>query len=142
TNDQELSAKGAAIYQSIAADPKKNVVALQWAAFDAERRQNTAAAVSLYRQVLAMDSGAIAAKNNLAMLIARQGGDLAEAERLATDAVNAAPRHAGVRDTLAFVQGKSRRFALAAQTEQVAIDLEPDNLTWRVRRAQFLLDSG
>ena len=142
SKDPQLAEKATRIYARVAGDPKVGGVALLAAAFRAESHDDLTAAESLYRRAIAADGSLFLAKNNLAMLLARNNGDLKEAEQLATDAVATQPRVAGVRDTLAFVQARARNFKAAAESERTAIEIDPDNLTWRVHQASYLLDSG
>jgi len=75
---------------------------------------------------------------------ARHGIELAEQEvlRYAGAAVQAQPHVAAFRDTLAFVQARARDYKAAADSEKIAIELEPDQINWRVRQADYLLSNG
>jgi tetratricopeptide (TPR) repeat protein len=141
-HDADLTAKASRIYDQLADNPHVDAMALFSAGARAEAVRDVKRAEQLYRRALAMDSSLFAAQNNLAMLLAQNGGDLAEAEKLAAAAVNSRPGAATVHDTLAFVLAKAQNFRQAAATENVAISLDPDEVTWRVRRAQYLLDGG
>ena len=142
TNDPGLSQKATEIYGQVAGDPKTGAVALLAAGYRAESHGDPRSAEALYRRAIAADSTLFIARNNLAMLLVKNGGNLSEAQQLALDAIKAQPRIPGIRDTLAFVQAKARNFRGAAESERLAIELEPDNLTWRVHQATYLLESG
>ncbi|HTW95301.1 MAG TPA: HEAT repeat domain-containing protein [Tepidisphaeraceae bacterium] len=67
-------------------------------------------------------------ENDLAWLEARCDENVSEALRLATAAVNAMPRNAAFIDTLADVNFQMGRFRQAAQLEQRALSLTPDDV--------------
>lgn len=142
TGSSQLGERATRIYAQVIGDPKAGAVALAAAGFRAESHGDLKSAEALYRRAIKADASLFVAKNNLAMLLARNGGDLTEAERLASEAVTTQPRVAGVRDTLAFVQAKVHNFKAAADSERAAIEIDPDNVAWRVRQARYLLDGG
>jgi tetratricopeptide (TPR) repeat protein len=140
--DAALARKSAALFDEVLAGPKVPAGAVMLAGAQAERVGDAARAEALYRRALSIDPNLFAAQNNLAMLIASRGGDLGEAMTLSSAAVKLQPRQATLYDTMAFVQGKSGNYTAAADNMRTAISLEPDNVKWRVRLAQYLLDGG
>lgn len=95
-----------------------------------------------YRRALAMTPNDIVAKNNLAMLLARSGGNLNEAAELVDSALKGAGEIAALYDTRAFVQGKLKKYAAAETSARQAIKLQPENAQYRVTLAQLQLDGG
>jgi len=140
--DAQITGRSAELFARICADPKATAPAVLAAAGAAERRGEVASAESLYRRALGLDPNLWVAQNNLAVLVARHGGDVKEAAAHAAAAAQLEPRKATIRDTLAEVQSKAGDVKAAADAEQMAIKLEPLNPKWRVRLAQYLLDAG
>jgi tetratricopeptide (TPR) repeat protein len=107
-------------------------------------RHDPRGAEQAYRRAIRQDPQLAIAKNNLAMILAQRGGDLHEAMELAQFACAQTdhPQRARFLDTLAFVQAKTGEYDRAAATWKQAIELEPNNLTWRIRRTQALIQGG
>jgi len=80
-----------------------------------------------YQEVLALDSRAGTAANNLAWLMAESGEDLDEALRLAQSAVAVAPETPQIVDTLGWVYYKRGLSKSAIEQFQKAIEQEPRN---------------
>jgi tetratricopeptide (TPR) repeat protein len=137
-----LRAKATDAFRQIANNPAVTAAALQAAGAQAERTGDSAAAESLYRRAVAMDPTLAVALNNLANLVAAGGGDLSEAIQFGGQALKLAPRRAAVHDTMAFIQSKAGDHGAAVEHMRVATALEPDNVKWRVRLAQYLSDGG
>jgi len=140
--DVELINRATAMLDALAKNDKADTVVLIAAGGQAERTGRFEAAEALYRRVLAINPNAWFAQNNLAMLIARRNGDMKEAVQLAQSAVKLQPHMANIYDTLSQMQAKSGDPKAAADTTRVAIELDPNNLTWRMRLAGYLLDAG
>jgi tetratricopeptide (TPR) repeat protein len=140
--DEALRGKAAGIFRNIAEKPNVTAVALQAAGAHAERTGDASAAEAYYRRAITLDGALVVAHNNLANLVARRGGDFAEATKFANTALKLRPGLATVYDTMAFVRSKAGDAAGAAANMRIATGLEPDNAKWRVRLAQYLLDSG
>lgn len=100
------------------------------------------AAEALYRAALQKDKELVIAMNNLAMLLARRDGDLAEAAKLAADAVQTRPEIAAFQDTLGYVQAKRGQLEQALESLGKAVELEPGNCTYRINLAWTLLEHG
>lgn len=88
-----------------------------------------------YRRTLEASEDHPVAMNNLAMLLAEQGRELAEAQRLAERAVELRPDEASYYDTLAFVQMEREQYADAVANLQNAVRLDPGRVEWRVNLA-------
>jgi tetratricopeptide (TPR) repeat protein len=140
--DSKLTGLATEMYAELAADPKAAATVIVAAASHAERHGDPATAESLYRRALQLDSNLWKADNNLAMLIVNRGGDSREAAQFAAAAARLQPRQPAVLDTLADVQRKAGDLKAAAVSEKAAVLLDPDNVKWKIRFAQYLLDGG
>ena len=98
---------------------------------EAEGRLDEAEAA--YRRAIEIDPQTIYPRNNLAMVLATGGGDLAEAERQARAILEQRPEEPNFHDTLAFVLMTAGRLGEAETAIRAAIDLDPSNPSWRVR---------
>jgi lipopolysaccharide biosynthesis regulator YciM len=96
-------------------------------------------AAVLYRRALAADPNSIVAKNNLAMVLAKSGGDLKESLSLAQGVVTLRPDIGAFHDTLSFVLLKAGKVDDALATMLTATRLEPDNVDYRVTLAEIYL---
>jgi tetratricopeptide (TPR) repeat protein len=76
-------------------------------------------------------------QNDLAWLCARAGERLDEAHELALAAVEASPEHAAFLDTLAEVQFRRGHAAEAAEIEEKALSLSPENDFMREQLQRF-----
>ena len=101
-----------------------------------------AGAMAGYRAALALDPTLHPAANNLAMVLARSGQNLPEAESLARRAVAAAPQAATYDDSLAFILRKERKFDDALAAIAKATSLEKTNPEWLLSQAEIQLDAG
>jgi len=81
------------------------------------------------------------AQNNLAMVLAKRGADLDEAQKMASEAVKAMPGSPAFHDTLSFVEARRGAFKEALMESQVAINLQPMEPGLRINRMQILLDN-
>ncbi len=140
--DPALAKKASDLFTKVAQMPDPSTAVLLSSATHAENTGDIETAEKLYRRALAKDPNQWMAQNNLAVILARRGEKLDDARSLATAAVNARPHIATLRDSLALVQSKSGDFASAIDSINVAIKLEPDNPTWRVRLASFQFAQG
>jgi Flp pilus assembly protein TadD len=84
-----------------------------------------------YEQALALGPDAVAASNNLAWLLAEEGSDLDRAVRLASHATERQPEAAEYHHTLGWVHVKRHLPALAIPSLERAVELAPDNPTFR-----------
>jgi tetratricopeptide (TPR) repeat protein len=115
---------------------------LQWLAVFGQTHGDLPTAQRLYRRALQVDPRLAVSMNNLAALLADQGGDLAEAQALAAAAIESSPDTAAFYDTLGHINAKRRQFGPAAQSLNKAVELQPGNCAYRVRLAGALLEAG
>jgi tetratricopeptide (TPR) repeat protein len=140
--NQNLIQKASDLFAQITADPKVTALALLAAGAEAERCEAPVRAAEFYRRAIAMDANLWVAKNNLAMLLIRNGGDPKQATAMAQDAVRLQPQRSEVHDTLAAAEAKDGQPRQAAETIRTALLLEPNNVRWHVGLAKYLLASG
>jgi Flp pilus assembly protein TadD len=95
-----------------------------------------------YRKALKVNPQLQIATNNLALLIADRGGDLAEALSLARSSVEANPSVATYYDTLAHVNVARKEFDEAIANLRKAVELEPESPDWRINLAKAYMDKG
>jgi predicted Zn-dependent protease len=140
--DARLTSLASEIYAQLASDPKAPAVVVLATAARAERHADLGSAEALYRRAIALDPSLWIAQNNLAMLIVNRGGNAKEAAPFAAAAARLQPRQPAVRDTLADIEHKAGDLKGAADSENAAVRLDPDNIKWKVRFAQYVLDAG
>ena len=140
--DAKLGEKATLLFTQLAAQPNVTAEVLAAAGVEAEQRNDLKAAESLYRQALQKNPDLWVIKNNLAMVILHGGGDLKEATRLGSEAVQSRPNIATLYDTMAQIYAQDRKYKSAVDSMRTAIRLEPDSAQWRVRLAQYLLADG
>ncbi len=112
-----------------------------------DSRSNTAEAEKHYRQALDIVPDSPIAANNLAWLIAENGGNLDEALQLASAAVAKDQTVAGFYDTLGWVYLKKGLYSPAVEQLRKAIALDersgrPETAGYRVRLATALSMAG
>jgi Tfp pilus assembly protein PilF len=101
------------------------------------------AAEANYRKALAIRPDEPTVLNNLAyLLLSRDGGDLTEAQSLASRAVNVAPNVASFHDTLARARMKAGDRKGALLEFQKALDIEPDHIEAMIGKATVLAALG
>lgn len=99
-------------------------------------------AMSIYREVVRIQPSNLGAANNLAFLLAKQGEDLEEAERLAMRCVRDRSDIAQFSDTLGFVQLQRKKFDQAVQSFRAAIAREPGVGAYHYRLSLAYLAKG
>jgi len=97
--------------------------ALLLAAFDAEQRNDTAAAIRQYEEAVRRGERSGVAANNLAWLYAQQQTNLDRALELAQHALTRAPSDPRVLDTIGFVRLQRREYSEAVATLRRAFEL-------------------
>jgi tetratricopeptide (TPR) repeat protein len=108
----------------------------------AEKYQMLDEAEISYRKALALDPNNLTAGNNLAMVIDHRHGDLAEAERLVSNAIANHPNDrylANCYDTLASIQAGRQRLHEAIDSMDAALKQQPDSLVFQVHIASIYL---
>jgi len=103
---------------------------------------NLKAAEANYRRALRRDSNLPVSANNLAMILLRRNGDLAEAVGLASRAVRDSPKVAAFHDSLAQVQARRGNYDAAIASMSKAIRLQPSNLEWLLNLTRVLAEAG
>jgi predicted Zn-dependent protease len=140
--DPAAVAKSKAMFDAVVAQPGVTANAVLAYGIAAEQRNDLPAAEAAYRRALSMDAGLLVAKNNLAMVILKGGGDPAEAVKFAKSAVEQQPRTPTLHDTLALAQAKGKDVDGAVASMRNALALEPNSTEWRLHLARILLDDG
>jgi tetratricopeptide (TPR) repeat protein len=108
----------------------------------ADRGQDFRTAEDCYRRGLVLSPDQPDALNNLAYLILLRGGDLNEADKLISRAIELAPGTAGFYDTQARIQARMGRRDNALAAFDKALKLEPNNLEALIGLASTLCDAG
>lgn len=134
--------RAAQVFASIAAQTDAPAESLEQAALFAEQSGNDPKAIALYQRALALDPKRVISSNNLAATLLRSGGNLDEATEHAAVALAALPDEPEFLDTMASIKDKAGDYPGAIQCMKHAIDLQSDNVRWRIQLAQILLDSG
>lgn len=127
--------------QAMQKEPK-NAKALFLYAQSLERQNKTAEALAGYRQVLAVEPSNALAQNNIAFLLADTGGDLNEAQQLASRAMQASNNAPVFMDTLGYIYLKQRKTDLALQTFQSLVQKDPENSTYRFHLGLAMAEKG
>jgi tetratricopeptide (TPR) repeat protein len=99
-------------------------------------------AILNYRRVLALDPGNANTMNNLAYTLMDSGGPPAEAQRLAEQALQKAPRNPNYADTLGMVYLKKNLEDSALQVFSGLTQRYPDNPVFRYHYALTLAEKG
>lgn len=107
-----------------------------------EEQGKVAEAESNYRRALQMQKDLPISLNNLAMLLAKHGGNTSESLDLAKRAVDVAPKIPTIYDTLAFVQASAKDYNGAQLSIQRAVALDPQNVLWRIHQARYFWEGG
>jgi tetratricopeptide (TPR) repeat protein len=101
-----------------------------------------AAAVASYRRALAENPDNPLLMNNIAYLLTETGGDLAEANRLASQGLRKVPRNPAMQDTLGWVELQQGNVSAALPVFSSLTKENPDNATYRYHYAVALMRSG
>ena len=107
-----------------------------------ERQGKTDAAIKRYEDVLALDSRAMMASNNLAWLLAERGQDLDRALQLAQTAVSVRPEEPQVLDTLGWVHYKRNQPQQAIPFFQQSVQKSPNNAEFHYHLGLAILKTG
>lgn len=120
----------------------KDVRPLMLAASIEQEAGNAQRAQMLYRRVLEQRPDDPAVLNNLAFLLAEQGGNLDEALRLAQQAVRVVGNEPSFADTVGWIYLKKKMPDSALQTFDNLVRTHPDNPTYRYHLGAALLEKG
>ena len=144
SDNSEYRQTGKSMLQALAQRPDAGADAVLNLALVLDLEQDLPGAEKLYRQAISLEPNQSAALNNLAMILARQGGEqrLQEASTLAQQAIKATPDAAAYYDTLADIQVQLKQLSDAAESLRAASRLEPRNLQWQARLARVLQQNG
>jgi tetratricopeptide (TPR) repeat protein len=143
--DKTASTHATALFRKVLESPDAAAAVLERAGAFAERSGETSQAIALYRRAIAADADRAIALNNLAMLLSSRelkAADVSEAIRCAEAAVRAKPQEPEFLDTLSIVMARAGNSPAAIQAMSRAVQIDPENVRWRVGLAQLLLDSG
>jgi tetratricopeptide (TPR) repeat protein len=131
----------ASLQQAQRANPKSAAAFLQYATLlDISGKQREAK--EAYEKVLGIDPESMAALNNLAFMEAQDKQNLDEALTYAERAKKLAPKNPEVSDTLGFVYYQKNLNMEALRELHSAVDLNPNNATFRLHLAMALLKKG
>jgi predicted Zn-dependent protease len=95
-----------------------------------------------YRRAIQSDSKDAVARNNLAMIILRRGGDVTEARNLVTAAIKNHPEIPNLYDTLASIQAAQNSYPPAIENMNEALRMQPRNVAFQVNLASILAACG
>jgi tetratricopeptide (TPR) repeat protein len=143
--DMSARTHATALFQRVLQSPGAPAAVLERAGAFAEHSGEAAQATALYRRAIAADARSVIALNNLAMLLSAResrAADLGEAIRCAQAAVRARPQEPEFLDTLSIVMTRTGDYPAAIQAISRAVQIDPENVRWRVALAQLLFDSG
>jgi tetratricopeptide (TPR) repeat protein len=107
-----------------------------------EQQGNVDAAIKRYNDVLAIDSHAGVACNNLAWILAERGQDLDRALELAQNAVAAAPERAEILDTLGWVYYKRNQPLQAVPYFQQSVQKSPERAEYHYHLGLAFVKGG
>jgi len=117
-------------FDRLAQHQSKPVAALTASGMLLEAQGNTAEARVRYERALTVDPRASVAANNLAWIMAENGGDLNQALQLAQSATSATPDVPEIMDTLGWVYLKKDLPALAIPLFERSAEKQPANATY------------
>ncbi len=103
----------------------EHVIARLWLGHLEELAGNHQAAVAHYRRVLAIDTDNTNALNNLAYLLAENGGQIDEALKYAQKAAELQPDVASVQDTLGWVLYRKGMYDMAVPHLEASVKTDP-----------------
>lgn len=122
-------------------DPKYARAWLEFASFELQTGKKQEALGS-FQKALALSPDNPAILNNVAYLMADQGGDMKEAMRLAQKGLEKAPKDPHLSDTVGFIYWKQNLNGSAIQTFRTVVQNWPENPTYRLHLANALLSGG
>jgi len=129
-------------YEALSQKQAKPIGAFTISGILLERQGKVDAAIKRYEDVLALDSRASVAANNLAWLLANRGQDLDKALQLAQTAVAASPESPEILDTLGWVYYKKDLPTLAVPIFKECVEKAPAVPEYHYHLGLALLKSG
>jgi tetratricopeptide (TPR) repeat protein len=129
-------------FEGLAARQAKPVGALTMTAMILQQQGKVAEAKKRYQEVLALDSRAVLASNNLAFMLAESGEDLDRALTLAQTAAAAGPEEPELTDTLGWVYYKKDLIDLAVPLLRRNVERVPGNASYQHHLGMALLKAG
>jgi tetratricopeptide (TPR) repeat protein len=129
-------------FEALASRQAKPVGALTMVGMIYQAQGNAAAARKTFEEVLAIDSRAAVAANNLAWMYAEEGGDLDVALKLAQTAASTVPDVPELMDTLGWVYYKRDRAELAVPLFQRSVEKAPSNASYHYHLGLAFLKTG
>jgi tetratricopeptide (TPR) repeat protein len=107
-----------------------------------EQRNDPAQAKAAYQKALAVNQDDVIAKNNLAWLLAEQGGNIDVALRLAQEAKQVVPDDPSISDTLGWIYVKKQSFGNAIQHLKVSVEKNPKKAIYHYHLGVALFRNG
>jgi tetratricopeptide (TPR) repeat protein len=129
-------------FQTLAARRPKWVPAQTMVAVLLHAQGRKPQAKDAYRAVLAIDSSAAVAANNLAWLMAEDNENLDEALQLAQSAKARMPESADIADTLGWIYLKKGMATLAVTELKASVDRNPENASFKYHLGMAYAESG
>ncbi len=142
TQEPTYGQRSKSILEPMAAGAKPSLEAVFALGVLEEHLNDPGKAESCYRRILAIQPDSMAAQNNLAMVLAKRGKNLGEANTLASAAIKAHPEVPLLYDTLATVQRIQKDYTDAISNMKTAVEMKPDKVSYRVRLAECLAENG
>ncbi len=112
-----------------------DLVLLHLSAYALDMAGKSEEAMEYYGKILEIEPENISAKNSLAYLLAKTGGDLTKATKLAVEALNATPNNPAYLDTYGFVMYKTGDFSQAERYFAKAESIDPTSKEIRYHMA-------
>ncbi|PWU05240.1 MAG: hypothetical protein C5B51_15125 [Terriglobia bacterium] len=120
----------------------KSVQPLLLLAISLDKAGRTEEARNTYKQVLQLQPENPTALNNLAFLLVETGGDVEEAVRLASRALQKSPGQLNYADTLGWAYVQKRQPAAAIQIFNNLVKASPENATFQYHLGAALAEQG
>ena len=139
---QRRLAQARAEFEAMASRQTQPIGALTMVGILYESEGNVAAARQQYEQVLALDSRAAVAANNLAWILGDSGEDLDRAQTLAQTATAASPDVPEIMDTLGWVYYKKNQPQLAIPLFERCVERAPEVAAYRYHLGLALVQAG
>ncbi len=130
------------IITSLVSRPNPSAGLLTALGIQCEHDNDLAGAEEAYRRSLKLLPNSPITLNNLAMVLAKRGGDLEEARSFVNEALELMPNTAAFYDTSAFIESKQLRYDEAVAQMREGVHRDPDNARYILNLAQYLAADG